>query len=80
MKHRKRSRARLTVRLEPELHKALRRKAAVTGSSISVLVDEAVRVALAEDVEDLAAFEARKNEPRLDFDEALSDMKKRGRL
>jgi phage baseplate assembly protein W len=79
-KHQKASRTRVTVRLETELHQALRRKAAVTRSSVSELVDDAIRAALAEDAEDLAAFGARKHEPRLDFDEVLRDMKKRGRL
>lgn len=51
---------RATVYFEPSLHRALRLKAAEIDSSISRLVNEAVREALAEDDEDLAAFEAHK--------------------
>ncbi len=50
------------------LHRALRFKAAETGSSISELVNRAVRLSLAEDAEDLAAFEERRHEPNLSFE------------
>ena len=57
---------RATVYFEPSLHRALRLKAAEIDSSVSELVNEAVREALAEDAEDLAAFEARKERARAD--------------
>jgi hypothetical protein len=71
---------RATIYFEPKLHRELRRKATQTDSSISRLVNRAVREALIEDVEDLAAFEERAEEPRLPFENVLKDMKKRGRL
>ncbi len=71
---------RATVYFDPQIHKALRLKAAETDSSVSEIVNDAVRVALAEDAEDLAAIEARRNEPDLDFEEVVRDMKRRGRL
>ena len=50
---------RATIYLEPDLHKALRLKAVDTSQSVSELVNKAVRIALAEDAEDFAAFEER---------------------
>ena len=47
---------RATIYLEPELHKALRLKAVETSQSVSKLVNDAIKEALAEDAEDLAAF------------------------
>ena len=49
---------RATVYFDPNLHRALRVKAAETERSLSDLVNAAVRHSLAEDAEDLAAFEA----------------------
>ena len=71
---------RATVYFDPSLHKALRLKAAQTEHSISGLVNAAVRRSLAEDAEDLAAFDARANEPNLDFEDVLKDLKRRGKL
>jgi len=63
---------RATVYLDSRLHRALRLKAAETGRSLSALVNDAVRQALAEDAEDLAAFEERGKEPTLSFGAVLS--------
>jgi len=71
---------RATVYLDPELHRALRVKAAETDQSISDLVNTAVRNTLAEDAADLAAFRDRANEPALAFEDLLRDMKRRGKL
>ena len=71
---------RATVYFEPHLHRALRLKAAETDRSISELVNDAVKEALAEDAEDLAAFEDRASEPDLRFEDVLKDLKKRGKL
>ena len=71
---------RATVYFEPDLHRALRLKAAETDRSISELVNDAVKEALAEDAEDLAAFEDRASEPDLRFEDVLKDLKKRGKL
>ena len=48
--------------------------------SMSDLVNEAVKELLAEDAEDLAAFEERAGEPLLTFEHMLKDLKKRGRI
>jgi hypothetical protein len=71
---------RSTIYLEPTLHRALRLKAAETDRTISDLVNEAVREALAEDADDLAAIDARKREPRRPFEALVADLKRRGRL
>jgi plasmid stability protein len=71
---------RATVYFDEELHRALRIKAAATSSSISKLVNEAVRAALAEDADDLDAFEVRESEPDHDFEEVVKDLKQRGKL
>jgi len=55
---------RATIYFEPELHQALRVKAAHTQRSVSNLVNDAVRQALREDREDLAAFAERAAKPR----------------
>lgn len=69
---------RATIYLDPVLHKALKLKAVETSRSISDLVNQAVREALAEDAEDLAAFEQRANEPLIGYDEMVKRLKKDG--
>jgi hypothetical protein len=49
-----------------------RRKAAQSGRSVSEIVNDAVHAALAEDHEDLRAFEDRAGEPKISY-EALRD-------
>ena len=71
---------RTTVYFDPSLHKALRLKAAQTERSLSELVNSAVRRSLAEDAEDLAAFDERGNERSLDFEALVKDLKRRGEL
>ena len=71
---------RATIYIDPELHHALRMKAAETSSSISELVNNAVKLALAEDAEDLAAFEQRAKEPLVAFEDVLKKLRKDGRI
>ncbi|MGD0917218.1 MAG: CopG family transcriptional regulator [Thermodesulfobacteriota bacterium] len=71
---------RATVYLDPELHKALRLKAVETSRSVSELVNNAVREALAEDAEDIAAFEERAREPLISYDEMVKRLKRDGRI
>ena len=71
---------RSTVYLDADLHRALKVKSAETEYSISELVNEAVRKALAEDAVDLASIEERKNEPLMPFEEVLKKLKKDGKL
>jgi predicted DNA-binding protein len=66
---------RATIYFDLELHKALRLKAAETSRSVSELVNEAVREALSEDAEDLAAFRERADEPLIGYHEMVKRLK-----
>ena len=67
---------RATVYFDPFLHRALRLKAAETDCSISQLVNQAVKAALAEDADDIEAFEAREKEADYSFEEVVKDLKR----
>jgi hypothetical protein len=71
---------RATVYFESELHRVLRIKAAETDQPISKIINDVVRRSLAEDAEDLAAFEQRAKEPNLSFEAVVKDLRKRGKL
>ena len=71
---------RSTVYFDPQLHAALRLKAATTDRSLSEIVNDAVRAALAEDQEDLAAFAQRVSEPTISYEALLDDLKTHGKL
>lgn len=71
---------RSTIYLEPALHQALRLKAAATDCSLSELVNDAVRAALAEDEEDLRAIEERAGEPVMAYEEFLGYLQANGKL
>jgi plasmid stability protein len=71
---------RATVYFEPEIHRALRLKAAATDRSISDMVNDAVKRALAEDAEDLAAFEERAHERSVDFEVVVRSLRRRGKI
>lgn len=71
---------RATVYFDPEIHRALRLKAAAVERSISDMVNEAVRTSLAEDADDLAAFEERAGEATVSFESFVKNLKRRGRL
>ncbi len=71
---------RATVYFEPEIHRALKLRAAAMDRSISEMVNEAVRESLAEDAYDLAVFDERENEPEIDFEDFVKSLKHRGKL
>ena len=71
---------RATIYLDPQLHRALRIKAAETDHSISDLVNEAIRQSLTEDMEDLEAFKERAEEPNLSFEDILKELKRSGKI
>ena len=71
---------RVTIYLQADVHRAVRIKAAETETSVSDLVNAAVRRSLAEDADDLAAFRARAKEPTLDFETVVKDLRRRGKL
>ncbi len=71
---------RSTVYFEPEIHNALRVKAAHTHRSVSEIVNEAVRRDLLEDHGDLAAFDERGKEREISYEALLNDLKAHGKI
>ena len=71
---------RTTVYLDSDLHRALRIKAAQTDTSMSELVQEAIKFSLAEDSIDLTAFEQRRKEPSQPFEDVLKKLRKNGKI
>lgn len=71
---------RATVYLDPVLHKALRLQSVETSRSVSELINNAVRDELAEDASDLAAFEMRKHEPTVEFENFVKGLKRDGTI
>jgi len=68
---------RATVSFDEDVYRTLRMKAAATSSNVSELVNEAVREALGDDIEDLEAFDAREAEPDYDFEDAVRNLERR---
>ena len=66
--------------LDPALHRALRLKSIETSRSMSEIINAVLKEALAEDAEDLEAFEKRADEPLISYEEMIKKLKKDGRL
>ena len=71
---------RATIYFDPSLHRVLRLKAAATDRSISELVNEAVKTTLAEDADDIEAFDVRDKEADYAFEDVVRDLKRRGKI
>ena len=71
---------RSTIYFEPAIHQALKMKAASSHLSISELIDEAVRLLMNEDQEDLAVFSERADENEISYEALLNDLKKHGKI
>ena len=71
---------RVTIYFDPQVHAALRLKAAHSSCSVSELVNRAVQAALADDQEDLAAFDERVAEPTISYEALLKDLKAHGKI
>jgi len=71
---------RSTIYLDPVLHQALRIKSLETSQSMSEIINEAVKEALAEDAEDLAAFDERADESLISYEQMVKRLKKDGRI
>jgi len=71
---------RTTIYLDADLHRAIRLKAVETGHPMSELIQEAIKISLAEDAIDLAAYEERKDEPRLSFEQVAKKLRKNGKI
>jgi len=71
---------RSTIYLDPALHQALKIKSLETSRSMSEIINDAVKQALAEDAEDLAVFEKRQDESLISYEEMIKRLKKDGRI
>ena len=71
---------RSTVYFEPAVHNALKLRAASSDTSVSELVDEAVRLLMREDQEDLAAVRERADEAEISYEEFLNSLHADGKL
>lgn len=71
---------RATIYLDPDLHRALKIKAAETSASVSEIIERAIRRELSEDQEDLKAFKERENEGTISFEKVLADLKRNGKI
>jgi metal-responsive CopG/Arc/MetJ family transcriptional regulator len=74
---------RTTINFDPELYEGLRERAAKEGTSISEIVNEAVRQTLIDyeqDDEDLAELDRRRGEGNIPFEDAVAELKSRGLL
>ena len=71
---------RATIYLEPRLHQAIKLKAVETDSTISDVVNEAIKELLSEDADDLLAFDMRKRETSSDFTEFVKKLKRDGKI
>ena len=71
---------RATIYFDPDIHQALKVRAAIADTSLSELIDEAARLLMAEDEEDLLAITDRVNEPSISYEALLKDLKKHGKI
>jgi plasmid stability protein len=71
---------RATIYFDAQVHRALRLRAAACNRSISDMVNEAVRMTLAEDADDLRDADQRQDEPSSSFDEFVTSLRNSGQL
>jgi plasmid stability protein len=71
---------RATIYFDAHVHRALRLRAAACNRSISDMVNEAVRMTLVEDADDLKDAEQRQAEPSSSFEEFVTSLRDSGRL
>jgi hypothetical protein len=71
---------RATIYFDAEVHRALRLRAAACNRSISDMVNEAVRMTLAEDADDLRDADHRQDESSSGFEEFVTSLRNSGRL
>ena len=71
---------RATVYFDVDVHRALRLRAAACNRSISDMVNEAVRLTLAEDADDLRDVHQREDEQSSSFEEFVKSLRDSGRI
>ena len=71
---------RATVYFDADVHRALRLRAAACNRSISDMVNESVRMTLAEDADDLRDADQREIEQSSNFEEFVTSLRDCGRI
>jgi plasmid stability protein len=71
---------RATIYFDADVHRALRLRAASCNRSISDMVNEAVRMTLAEDADDLRDVHQREEEQSSSFEEFVKSLRDSGRI
>ncbi len=71
---------RTTITLNDKLYRALKIRAAESDETISSLVEDAIKYQILEDLDDLRVAKERENEPAIDFDEFVKELKADGLL
>ena len=71
---------RSTIYLDDEIHRALKLRSAETDVSVSAFVNDAVREALSEDLDDRETFDRRASEPSIDFESFLRQLRRDGKV
>ena len=71
---------RSTIYFDPDMHKALRLKAAEENRSISEIVNEAIALLTSEDAEDIADYDARTSEQGISYADFVKSLKADGIL
>jgi plasmid stability protein len=71
---------RATVYFDADVHRALRLRAAACNRSISDMVNEAVRITLAEDADDLRDTDQREGEQSIGFEEFVASLRDSGHI
>jgi plasmid stability protein len=71
---------RATIYFDADVHRALRLRAAACNRSMSDMVNEAVRMSLAEDADDLSDVDKRVAEESTDFEEFVATLRSSGRI
>ena len=71
---------RAIIYFDADVHRALRLRAAAYNRSISPMVNEAVRMTLAEDADDFRDADQRQAEPSSGFEEFVTSLRNSGRL
>jgi predicted transcriptional regulator len=69
-----------TVYLDDDVHRALRMKSAETNESMSQMINDAVRVVMAEDLEDISDWNERRNEQPIGYEEFLRQLRVDGTI
>ena len=71
---------RSTVYFEPTIYQALKMRAASSDTSVSELIDDAIRLLMCEEQEDLADISERSNEPEVTYEYFFNELRSDGKI